>query len=276
MKQSKKMATAILILLLSFSCSKDDKQSSLTFTQSQISLPTHKLTAYSIIQNSKYLVVFEAGLGDDHSVWNEKNIPTLIHSKSDVVLYDRAGYGKSEVGPAPRNINRLSMELESVVNQFSNGRKVILVGHSLGGMIIRDYAIKNPSKIAGLLFVDPSHENYNQPTQADEDLIHNYFSSNYGATFGGTLEARELIEDSQYTSTLPNLPNIPVIVISSMKVDADHSMSDRQVWYDAHEMLKNGVTDFTHIATTISGHYIMNDEPNIILEHINLLLSKLP
>lgn len=275
MKQLSKKVLVFIISFLIFSCTKEEKQSSPTFTESKISLSTHKLTAYSIIQNSKYLVVFEAGLGDDHSVWNEKNLPTQIYSKSDVLTYDRAGYGKSEVGPNSRNINKLRSELESVIDQFSNGRKVILIGHSLGGMIIRDYAIKNPTKIAGLLFIDPSHEHYNKPSQATEDIIFNLFNSNYGATFGGTLEARELIENSQYTSSLPNLPNIPVIVISSMKVDANHSESDRQLWFDAHEMLKNGVTNFTHISTTNSGHYIMNDEPNIVLENFNLLFSKL-
>lgn len=51
----------------------------------------------------------------------------------------------------------------------------MLVGHSIAGMIMRDYAIKNPAKIAGLLFIDPSHETYNNPTQAQEDFIYNTF-----------------------------------------------------------------------------------------------------
>lgn len=275
MKNLLKSAFAYSILMLFASCSKDDVQE-IKFIESKVTFPTHNLSAYSILKNSNYLVVFESGLGDSHSVWNEKNIPLKIHTKVDVVTYDRAGYENSEVGPSPRNIDRLRSELENVVNQFSNGRKVILIGHSLGGMIIRDYAIKNPTKIAGLMFIDPSHEHYNQPTQSDEDLIFNFFNSDYGATFGGTLEARELIEDSQYTSSLPNLPNIPVVVISSMKLDAEHSASDRQLWFDAHEMLKNGVTDFTHITTINSGHYIMNDEPNLVITNFNLLLSKLP
>lgn len=275
MKKLLKSVVAILILFLFTSCSKNDEPE-INFIESKVTLPTHRLTAYSIIKNTKYLVVFESGLGDDHSVWNVKNVPRKIHAYVDVVTYDRAGYGNSEIGSTPRNIDRLRSELENVVDQFSNGRKVILIGHSLGGMIIRDYAIQNPTKIAGLLFIDPSHENYNQPSQSDEDLIYNLFNSNYGPTFGGTLEARELIEYSQYTSSLPNLPKIPVIVISSMKVDTEHSLSDRQLWFDAHEMLKNGVTDFTHITTTNSGHYIINDEPNLVIDNFNLLLSKLP
>jgi pimeloyl-ACP methyl ester carboxylesterase len=55
-------------------------------------------------------------------------------------------------------INKLRSELEIVIDLFSNGTKVILIGHSLGGMIIRDFAIKTPSKIAALRFVDASHE----------------------------------------------------------------------------------------------------------------------
>jgi len=246
------------------------------FTTTTISLSTHKLASFSIINNTKYLIVFETGLGDDHSMWNQKNLPTTINAKEDVLLYDRAGYGKSGKGPAPRNIAKLSGELDSVINKFANGRKVILVGHSIAGMIIRDFAIKNPSKIAGFLFIDPSHEAYNNPTQAQEDLIYDTFLNSNGAEFGATMEARELIEGAQYLTTLSNLPNVPVIVLTSMKVDASHNSIDRQSWFNAHELLKTGVTDFTHISTTNSGHYIFLEEPNLVLDNLNLLISKLP
>lgn len=258
-----------------FSCKKTNVTAD-TFTTTTISLPTHKLVSFSTVKNTKYLIVFEPGLGDDHSIWNKKNLPTTISAEEDVLMYDRAGYGKSEKGTAPRNIAKLSGELDSVINRFANGRKIILVGHSIAGMIIRDYATKNPAKIAGLLFIDPSHETYNNPTQAQEDLIYNTFLNSNGADFGATMEARELIEDSQYMATLPNLPNVPVIVLTSMKVDASHNATDRQNWFNAHELLKTGLTDFTHISTTNSGHYIFIDEPNLVLDNLNLLISKLP
>lgn len=246
------------------------------FITTTISLPTHKLTSYSIIKNTKYLIVFEAGLGDDHSIWNKKNLPTKISGNQDVLLYDRAGYAKSEKGPSQRNIARVSAELDSVISKFANNRKIILVGHSLAGMIMRDYAIKKPTKVAGILFIDPSHEAYNNPTQVQEDLIYNTFLRSNGADFGATMEARELIENSQYMATLTNLPNVPVIVLTSLKVDASHSAIDRQNWYTAHELLKAGITDFTHITTTKSGHYIFIEEPNLVLDNLNLLISKLP
>lgn len=266
---------AFASLFLVSSCKKKNDQKS-AFTETKISLNTHKLTSFSAIKNSKYLVVFESGLGNDHTVWSSNAVASQISSVTDILMYDRAGYGKSENGPGPRNIDRLRSELESVIDKFSNGRKVILIGHSLGGMIIRDYAIKNPVKTAALLFVDPSHEFYSHPTQAEEDALYEASKNANGANFGGTLEAREFIEDLQYAGTLPSLPNVPVIVLTSMKVDASTSSSAKQIFYNAHELLKNGVTDFTHIATTNSGHFIMIDEPNLVIDNLKLLISKLP
>jgi len=267
------MALASLLLLASCKKKNDAKPA---FTETKVSLTTHKLASFSAVKNSKYLVVFESGLGNDHTVWNNNAVASQISNDLDVLLYDRAGYGKSENGPGPRNIDKLRTELESVINTFANGRKVILIGHSLGGMIIRDYAIKNPLKTAALLFVDPSHELYSHPTQDEEDALYEASKNANGANFGGTLEAREFIEDLQYAGTLPSLPNVPVVVLTSMKVDASTSSSIRQALYNAHESLKNGVTDFTHIGTTNSGHFIMIDEPGLVVNNLKLLISKLP
>ncbi|MBK7711377.1 MAG: alpha/beta fold hydrolase [Bacteroidales bacterium] len=240
-----------------------------------MNLSKHQIETYSIINNSNFLIVFETGLGDDHSVWISKNIPIQISSIADVLLYDRAGYGRSNTGPEPRDINELSSELDSILTGFSENKKLILVGHSLGGMIIRDYAVKNPAKVAALLFVDPSSEAYNNPTQSEEDMIFDTFYSAYGAKAGATMEARELIEDSQYMKTLTNLPNIPTTVLTSMKLDATHNSEDREAWYSAHELLKVGVSDFIQISCINSGHYIMLDEPNLIIDNLTSLISKL-
>jgi pimeloyl-ACP methyl ester carboxylesterase len=270
-----KLIPLLLSLFFLISCDNDDAPK-ISFKETVVQLGTHQLTTYSLVSNSKYLVVFESGLGNDHSVWQTKDVAQDISAKMDVVVYDRAGYGKSTIDAARRDINRLSIELEAVVNQHANGRKVILVGHSLGGMIVRDFAIKNPDVVAALLFVDPSHENYNHPTQEEEDMLYNSINSSAGPDFGGTREAREFMEDGQYMATLPNLPDIPVVVLTSMQPDDSHTTTDKQNWYTAHDLLKSGVTDFTHITTTKAGHFIMIDEPGLVIDNVNLLISKLP
>jgi len=264
----------LTVLFILVSCKKD-KSREVSFKESILQLSTHSLATYSLGSNSKYLVVFESGLGNDHSIWQTKSVAESIGSKMDVVIYDRAGYGKSTIDHTTRDINRLRIELELVVDKYANGRKVILIGHSLGGMIIRDFAIKNPGMIAALLFVDPSHENVLRLTQEAEDKLYNSINSSNGPDFGGTKETRQLIEDAQYTATLPNLPNVPVVILTGMKSDPG-STGNTQDLYNAHELLKNGVIDFAHISDTNSGHFIMIDNPALIIEKFNLLISKLP
>jgi pimeloyl-ACP methyl ester carboxylesterase len=269
-------ATPFLAILFFLLSCKEDDVSKVSFEESVVQLSTHQLATYSTGSNSKYLVVFESGLGNDHTVWQIKRVAEDISAKMDVVVYDRAGYGTSTIDTNPRDINRLRIELEAVVTKYANNRKVILIGHSLGGMIIRDYAVKNPDRISALLFVDPSHENYLHPTQAEEDELYNSIKVSGGSDFGGTKEARELMEDAQYMATLPNLPNVPVVVLTSMQLDAGHTTTDKENLYNAHDLLKSGVTDFIHIATTHAGHFIMIDEPGLVTDNFNLLISKLP
>ena len=262
------------LILLFISCKKESVDPILS--ERKVDLGTHKLMTYSSSTGSKYLVVFESGLGNDASVWTEDKIRIPLSAVSDVMMYDRAFYGKSQKGPSPRTIDRLSDELASVISAIAGERKVIVVSHSLGGMIARAYAIKNPSRIAALLFLDPSHELSNHWTQSEEDSIYDATKKTYGAGLAALPEIRELHEDLDYMSTLPNLPDVPVTVITSMQTSATISSADRQIWFNAHESLKNGVTVFQHLSTIKSGHFIMLDEPSLVIENIRQLLSKLP
>jgi len=269
-----KLIPFLAIFFCLISCNKDQPHP-VSFRESFVQLDTHELATYSAGSNSKYLVVFESGLGNDHTVWQMKKVAEYISSKMDVVMYDRAGYGKSTIDTSARAINRLRIELEAVVNQHAHGRKVILVGHSLGGMVISDFAIKNPGIVAALLLVDPSHETVLQFTQEEEDALYNTMYNSSGPNFGGTKEVRQLIEDADYMATLPNLPDVPVIVLTGMKSDPG-STGNTQDLYNAHELLASGVTDFTHLADPYSGHFIMIDNPVLVTKNLELLISKLP
>jgi pimeloyl-ACP methyl ester carboxylesterase len=271
----------ISILGISLLSCSGDKKITPEYPGTEVELGTHKLMAYTVSKESKYLVVFESGLGNDHTAWYSTGKSTEILSistflDSDVLLYDRAGYGKSGFNTEPRNINKLRSELETVVDKFANGRKVLLVGHSLGGFIIRDYAIKNPAKVAGLLFVDTSHEKYGRPSKGLIDSSYSAFKTAYGANSGIASETLQLIEDFKYMAGLPNLPDVPVIAITSMKIEANHSAAEMQLRYESIESLGVGLTDFMHITTTNSGHYIQLEEPELVLRNIKLLLSKFP
>ncbi|MDB5455865.1 MAG: hydrolase [Caulobacter sp.] len=70
--------------------------------------------------------------------------------------YDRAGMGFSDPGPQPRDGLAIVGDFEKLIAASSEPGPFILVGHSMAGLRLREYAGRNPSKIAGLVLVDAS------------------------------------------------------------------------------------------------------------------------
>lgn len=105
------------------------------------------------------LVVLEAGLGTSGLYWGPVHEAVARHAR--VVAYDRAGYGgSSPVRDAPRDLLHLARDLRSVVDSFPH-RRLVLVGHSWGGPIVRTLSARllaEDRAPAGLVLVDQSDE----------------------------------------------------------------------------------------------------------------------
>ncbi|MGJ1428645.1 alpha/beta fold hydrolase [Clavibacter sepedonicus] len=104
------------------------------------------------------LVVLEAGLGGSGLTWGL--VHGILARTHRVVAYDRAGLGDSDPDPAPRDLDRLADDLEAVVAAFPH-RRLVLVGHSWGGPIVRVAAARRIARgipTAGVVLVDPSDE----------------------------------------------------------------------------------------------------------------------
>ena len=104
-------------------------------------------------------VVFVSALGDDRTVWNAALASLTVGST--VVTYDRPGLGESASLPeglpsSPRTFEWAAEQLRSLLDGAGVGSPRVLVGHSIGGLIIERYAARWPGDVAGLVFVDSS------------------------------------------------------------------------------------------------------------------------
>lgn len=68
--------------------------------------------------------------------------------------YDRAGMGYSPPGPKPRDGIAIATDFEKLVVASGEPGPYILVGHSMAGLRLREFAGRNPDKVAGLVLVD--------------------------------------------------------------------------------------------------------------------------
>lgn len=126
-------------------------------------------------------VVLESGAGNDGLTWSGIQPNLAMHTQ--VCSYDRAGMGWSDPLPSPRDADHVAAELHGLLASAHIERPVILMGHSMGGLFIRDYAAHYPSDVAALIFEDsstplqnrnPAYLAYDGPRKATKfDLVFN-------------------------------------------------------------------------------------------------------
>ncbi len=266
MKKLKTVQLVVFLLcVLATSCNSDDDNITIPTSSNMVDVGNYKLFTESIGEGN-HTLVFESGLGDNYESWYKL---LSLSETNQVIVYNRAGYEPSEVANNDRNIIQLTEDLHQVIINKSKNDKVILVGHSLGGAIVRYYAVQHPEMVEALLFVDPSHEDYAIMTQVQEDNIAGYFNDQ--GLLHVANEAEQMIENFEILGDLATLPNVPTIVLTSIK-DREND-DDKMNWVNAHSTLGEGVSDFTHVITENSGHYIQVEEPQLVFEAINALLN---
>jgi pimeloyl-ACP methyl ester carboxylesterase len=174
------------------------------------------------------------------------------------VLYDRAGTGWSELVELPRTAAEVTDELRDLLHAADVPAPYLLVGHSLGGAYARHYAQRFPDEVAGLLLLDPFHEDlfdraprevreslgemHNQelpepteeqlqhardlaaplfakwPTPVRRPLIEHHLTAAWKA---GLYEDRNLYDEvAGELRRAPSLPDVPLIVLTALGHDA--------------------------------------------------------
>lgn len=105
-------------------------------------------------------VVFESGIGQGKRNWAP--VFNQVAELTRVVAYDRAGYGQSEKSEQPRDGLQIVLELRDMLRTEGLEPPYVLVGHSLGGTMVKLFAKTWPGEIAGVVLVDARHEEFTQ------------------------------------------------------------------------------------------------------------------
>jgi pimeloyl-ACP methyl ester carboxylesterase len=108
---------------------------------------------YTLKGSGTPTVVIEAGLGSVSPEWWK--IQDSLSSITQVLTYDRAGYGWSEYNPNARTSNAIAGELDALLTMLGIDGPLILVGHSQGGLYVNHFARLHAERVAGVVFVDP-------------------------------------------------------------------------------------------------------------------------
>ncbi|GGR73952.1 alpha/beta hydrolase [Deinococcus seoulensis] len=207
-----------------------------------------------------------------------------------VLAYDRAGIGGSAPPTAPRGLNEAVAELEAVLKACAPG-PVVLLGHSIGGLIAFEFTRRFPGRVSGLTLLDSSHpcqaERLNavrtpQQQRAQQDMEQEIKAGHperwdFEKVFrrGGDLQG--------------TLPDLPLLVISrGQPFLPEHLTTDEQApftpaqaggftreWNALQSELALASSQGRRVVATGSGHYPHFDEPRLVLREVRAFLETL-
>ncbi len=99
------------------------------------------------------VVVFEAGAFGLSADWGAVQARLATRGVRSCA-YDRAGLGRSQPGPTPRDGLAVAGDFEKMLTASGEPGPYIYVGHSMAGLYARLFAGRNPDKVAGVVLVD--------------------------------------------------------------------------------------------------------------------------
>ncbi len=248
------------------------------------------------------VIVFESGHGTPMGNWDR--VLTDSAALGPVVTYDRPGVGQSEPIDEIPTIKNVADRLIKILYHLELEPPYLLVGHSLGGVYVRGFAVYYPEKLAGLVIIDPGDFTETQENKREyygvlgwseqridqeiEDLHNKDKERDEGipvALKRERLVLRDLRrEDFREINEHP-LPNIPVHILTGGRFDMPEHMRSKEYDNEAlfRSKMKHRVARWTDVIQTVdrgmmlysgdAGHFVHWDDPELAIASIKIALK---
>jgi pimeloyl-ACP methyl ester carboxylesterase len=207
-------------------------------------------------------VVLEAGRNDVAASWQQ--VMRLLAPHVHVVAYDRAGLGASAPSSERVILARQVDDLASVITSTAAG-PCVLAGHSWGGILVQLLAWRRPDLVAGLVLVDPAHEQMTDVLPGPARRVLRLARAGRPDELrGGDPEAAIAILRDLRRAPRP-FPDVPVTVLSATR---GFPRRLRAHWTGLQAGLAASAAQGRHIVIAGSGHAIHQDRPGAVAESI--------
>lgn len=270
------MKKKILLNLLLF-CSFISANSQSKTIDTLIDVGNHKLH-FKIVPGKGTPILFDAGGGNDGSVW--KSILEKISSitNAPLITYDRAGFGLSTIDTLQTDESKHGIissieDLEIGLKKLGYDKEILLVSHSYGGYLSKLYASRHPKLVKGIVLIDVNHnyfeDGYIQRVVATQDKLIPEWKKNKRGTY---YMAATIFETVKIMSSITIPQNIPVIDFvngnSFLK-----TVEETERWKECHRKFVAENPNVTGITANDCGHAIWIDNPALVINSISKLYS---
>jgi pimeloyl-ACP methyl ester carboxylesterase len=247
-------------------------------------------------------VVLVAGAGERAENWSATTNPSDarravypgVAKFARVCAYDRPGtatMGKSgwELTtstpiPQPTTVKVLAADLNALLKASGEPGPYVLVGHSLGGAVVRLYASTYPAKVAGLVLDDALSEDLGDGLTPEQ--LADFQALNSPAIQGRPAgsETFDYTLFVQQVRAAPRFPAVPMIILTADRFAitpeavasgafppfVTQAFADA-LWNSqlaAQAKLAAQYPEAKHVTKTNATHYIHNDNPQLVTDSI--------
>jgi pimeloyl-ACP methyl ester carboxylesterase len=216
-------------------------------------------------------IMLVAGMPDPLTMFTA--LQATLSQTTRVCSYDRPGEGASPKPTATQTLSDSATLLDGVLDAEKISGKVIVVGHSLGGLIAAQFAHQYPQRVAAVVLLDASAPSVGA---AIESLIP-------ASATGVPAEAREEVSSLSSATTNPeeliyagqpigSLGSTPLTVAQHGEkiyaVVPQYGDRLQDIWARGQQQLALLSSNSTLITVPQSGHYIYLDQPAVAVQLI--------
>jgi alpha/beta hydrolase fold/Tetratricopeptide repeat len=205
---------------------------------------------FTIIPGKGIPILFEAGGGNDGTIWNSITKPVAEITGATVITYDRSGLGKSGKDSTDTTIENEIGGLEIALMKLGYKKEIMLVSHSLGGFYNSLYASRHPKNVKAMTFIDVNLPCFFTPEQFEKMNAPQPF--------------RNMVETVRKN---PFPDNIPIVDIVSEKTLFEGTPNAAR-WKECHHDFVASSPNRKELTAYETGHYVFLQNPQLVINCI--------
>ena len=252
-------------------------QNSNSMQDSKLDVGGYRLQ-FHVVEGKSPAILFESGGGDDSSAWREIVPAVASRTGAQLITYDRAGFGKSDLAPGQYSIIQEVEALENGLRQLKVNGDLILVAHSYGGFLATLFAARNPSRVKGLVLIDANLAAFfkdavvEQLTVLQQGVLEQVKNDNHriAAPLERLLAAfPETVQTMREVSLPPNLRISDIVAEKALIPPPNEELGPGgAAWLRAHQEFDKAAPNRRGVMASGSGHIVMRDRPELVVDEI--------
>jgi pimeloyl-ACP methyl ester carboxylesterase len=217
---------------------------------------------------SPLTIVMESGGGASLDNWFGLDSTLARGTGATVVAYDRAGFGRSETGPADLTPEQQVRQLNLALQRLGTPPSRVVIGYSYGGLLAVMHGHLYADQVRGLVLVDPMNVRF---VRATGDFVHTTVPHiEHPATAKDSATAR-MISGFDRLVANPTAADtgldLPIVVITAGEPWWGKPEIDGE-WRAAHQAIAKAKPGRRLIVAERSRHLVPRDRPDTILEAV--------